>query len=92
MLGILSTILFVSCEHMHDYVIQNKTPTELVIFIDGNKIGNLTPDQQLSNKFGYILGKITVSAKDLSGKTVYSKEWSADNFIESKWKVVITSP
>ena len=79
----------VACEPCRDVTIENGTTSALVIFWGIREVGTVQPGQSIKQQVCLPSQEWPFSAKDLSGKTVYSKVWTLDDLVEANWKVVI---
>jgi hypothetical protein len=79
-----------ACEPSHDVTIENGTSSALVIFVGIDKVGTTDPGKQITSRFSAPFGEWLISAKDASGKIVYSRDWTVDDLVKFHWKVVIS--
>jgi hypothetical protein len=70
-------------------VIENKTQSQLTVFFNDYKIGEIKPDSEITKTTGRDTAKYLIEARNPKGDTIYSKEFTLGELDNLNYKVVI---
>ena len=92
LLTIFLPLFSLACEPDLPLQVENRTYMALDIYVQEHKAGSLEPNS--SAKIKGIPGTLSyylIEAKNVEGKVVYSRKFSANELHDADWKVVITT-
>ena len=71
--------------------VQNDTEETLSIFINNDRVGNVTPGEEIKNKRISIIARYVIEARNSHGQTVYKEEITYEKMKKIEWKVIIST-
>jgi hypothetical protein len=79
-----------ACEYIAPIKVQNNTEETLSIFIDGVRIGDVAPGEEIKNKTIWIEARWIIEAKNTHGQIIHKEEITYENMKKKDWKVIIS--
>ena len=93
---LVSILTFIACDPSTTLIIENKMPTDIVIFhedinsegksLGQGELGKIPANQTAETHYAIFLGTlgetVIIRAEDSSGNIVWQKNWTADEFLE----------
>ena len=90
LLLIFTFFSFSACEYIAPIKVQNNTEETLSIFIDGVRIGDVAPGEEIKNKTIWIEARWVIEAKNSHGQIIHKEEITYENMKKIDWKVIIS--